>query len=153
MNEVDQTAEGALDKANNPSVKSRVAVGSAGDLTRKNQKVTGAQAVLGGVIGQNEGLEDTLKKQMDVQNIVQATAAIGQLSFAWQSFQNLGSIWANADLTTGEKIEKTIMNLSMTVPQLISSFIELKEASKLDFGNLFASIKTNEVAKMQTELD
>lgn len=153
MNEVNQGAEGALSKANDALIKNRLAVGSASDLTRRNQKVTGANVVLEGVKGQNEGLEDTLKKQMDVQNIVQATAAIGQLSFAWQSFQNLGSIWANADLTTGEKVEQTIMNLSMTVPQLISSFIELKEASKLDFENLFSSIKTNEIAKMQTSLD
>ena len=153
MNEVNQGAEGALNKANDALIKNRLAVGSASDLTRRNQKVTGANVVFEGVKGQNEGLEDTLKKQMDVQNIVQATAAIGQLSFAWQSFQNLGSIWTNADLTTGEKVEQTIMNLSMTVPQLISSFIELKEASKLDFENLFSSIKTNEIAKMQTALD
>lgn len=153
MNEVNQGAEGSLNKANDALIKNRLAVGSVSDLTRRNQEVTGANVVLEGVKGQNEGLEDTLKKQMDVQNIVQATAAIGQLSFAWQSFQNLGSIWANADLTTGEKVEQTIMNLSMTVPQLISSFIELKEASKLDFGNLFSSIKTNEIAKMQTALD
>ena len=130
MNEVNQGAEGALNKANDALIKKRIAIDSAATLTRGNQKVTGAQAVLGGVIGQNEGLEDTLNKQYDVQNIVNVTSAIGQLSFAWQAFQNLGSIWTSEDISFGDKILETMMNLTMVVPQVVNAFIEFKNAAK-----------------------
>lgn len=130
MNEVNQGAEGALNKANDALIKKRIAIDSAATLTRGNQKVTGAQAVLEGVKGQNEGLEDTLNKQYDVQNIVNVTSAIGQLSFAWQAFQNLGSIWTSEDISFGDKILETMMNLTMVVPQVVNAFIEFKNAAK-----------------------
>ena len=130
LNEVNQTAEGALDKANNSLVKERIAIDSASTLTRGNQKVTEANAVLEGIKGQNEGLKDILGKQEDVQNIVNVTSAIGQLSFAWQAFQNLGSIWNSEDMSLGDKILETMMNLALVVPQVVSAFGELKNAAK-----------------------
>ena len=141
MNEVNQGAEGALNKANDALIKKRIAIDSAATLTRGNQKVTGANTVLEGVIGQNEGLEDTLNKQYDVQNIVNVTSAIGQLSFAWQSFQNLGSIWANADLTDGEKLESTFFNLTMVLPNIISGINMLSDAlNALDGSKAMSSL-------------
>lgn len=141
MNEVNQGAEGALNKANDALIKKRIAIDSAATLTRGNQKVTGANTVLEGVVGQNEGLEDTLNKQYDVQNIVNVTSAIGQLGFAWQSFQNLGSIWANADLTDGEKLESTFLNLTMVLPNIISGINMLSDALKaLDSSKAMSSL-------------
>jgi hypothetical protein len=130
MNEVNQGAEGALNKANDALIKKRIAVDSAATLTRGNQKVTGANVVLEGVKGQNEGFEDTLVKQEDIQNIVNVTSAIGQLTFAWQAFQNLGSIWSSEDISLGDKILETMMNLTMIVPQVVNAFIEFKNAAK-----------------------
>lgn len=71
--------------------------------------------------GQIQGFD----KQANIQSIVNATAAIGQLAFAWQSFQSLGSIWSNSDLEYGEKILQTIMNLSTALPMLITGAIDL----------------------------
>lgn len=71
--------------------------------------------------GQIQGFD----KRANIQSIVNATAAIGQLAFAWQSFQSLGSIWSNSDLEYGEKILQTIMNLSTALPMLITGAQDL----------------------------
>ena len=67
--------------------------------------------------------------QADISNIVDATGAVGQLAFTWQSFQSLGSLWANADIGSGEKISQTVMNLLINLPMLISGFAELSKVT------------------------
>lgn len=61
-----------------------------------------------------------------VVNLVNAAGAVGQLSFAWQSFQSLGSLWASDDINGGEKLLQTVMNLSMAIPMIVSGFKDLK---------------------------
>lgn len=63
----------------------------------------------------------TINYQQIVQQIVNITGAVSQMAFAWQSFQNLGSIWADEDITTGEKVYKTFLSLVTTIPQVVSS--------------------------------
>lgn len=70
----------------------------------------------------NEGYDT---REMVV-NLVNAAGAVGQLSFAWQSFQSLGSLWASDDIDGGEKLLQTVMNLSMTIPMMVSGFKDLK---------------------------
>ena len=60
-----------------------------------------------------------MTKQADVKNIIDALNAVQSLTFAWQSFQNLGSLWSNEDLSTGEKTVQTIMNLTASLYSLI----------------------------------
>ena len=67
--------------------------------------------------------------QADIANIVNATGAVGQLAFTWQSFQSLGSLWANADIASGEKVSQTIMNLLINLPMLVSGFAELSKVT------------------------
>lgn len=67
--------------------------------------------------------------QADISNIINATGAVGQLAFTWQSFQSLGSLWANADIGSGEKISQTVMNLLINLPMLISGFVELSKVT------------------------
>ncbi len=76
---------------------------------------------------------ESIDKQVQYQNIIEIVAAVGQLAFAWQSFQSLGSLWANADMDTGEKLQQTILNLSMTVPMLVMSLSQLNK-TKLTVG-------------------
>ena len=93
--------------------------------------------------------------QSDIANIVNATGAVGQLAFSWQSFQSLGSIWANADLDTGQKVIQTVMNLATNIPMLVSAFADLQtfDISKT-FDNVANSIqgvdKTNKTATIST---
>lgn len=98
---------------------------------------------------------ENIKRQAQVQDIASMVGNIGELAFAWQSFQALGSLWANADLSSGEKVQQTIMNLLMTVPQLVIAFADMKEiVATTSFGDLagtlsnyskeaFASAKAN----------
>lgn len=92
----------------------------------------------------HQGVQD----QNSIQSIIEVTSAIGQLSFAWQSFQNLGSLWVNEDLNTGEKILQTITNLSFMLPSLINGIKTLKTASKdIDWANIFQiNIPTDKIA-------
>lgn len=73
---------------------------------------------------------DKLKDQGETRDIINTVSAIGDLAFAWQSFQNLGSLWANNDITDGEKLQQTIMNLTASLPMLISGMYELNRISK-----------------------
>ena len=90
-------------------------------------------------------VNDIFSEGMDLQqqysSIAQAIGAVGQLAFAWQSFQSLGSLWANADLSTGEKVQQTIMNLLVTVPQLVMAFADMQEVvSRTSFGDLAGTL-------------
>lgn len=71
------------------------------------------------------------KSKEELQSITQAIAGITSLSFAWQSFQSLGSLWASSDIDGGEKLLQTIMNLTMSLPMLIDGFKSLKEVRDL----------------------
>ena len=81
----------------------------------------------------NEGKDFELvqKSKEELQSITQAIAGITSLSFAWQSFQSLGSLWASSDIDGGEKLLQTIMNLTMSLPMLIDGFKSLKEVGDL----------------------
>lgn len=71
------------------------------------------------------------------QQLINITASVGQLAFAWQSFQNLGSIWANSDLTAGEKAYQTFLSLTMVIPQVLSSVKSVSSA----FTQIQAALK------------
>lgn len=73
---------------------------------------------------------ERLSTQDKIKQYINAASAIGQLSFAVQGLQNLGSIWQNDDIATGDKILQTIMSFSITVPQLVSSFKNLFDVYK-----------------------
>lgn len=55
-----------------------------------------------------------------IQNYAKMASAIGQVAMGVQQIHNLGSIWSNQDLSSGEKILQTITNLTMTLPMLVS---------------------------------
>lgn len=79
---------------------------------------------------QMESFDTETTSKEHIQTILNTVAAIGELSFAWQSFQSLGSIWANTDISTGEKIQQTIMNLSFAIPMAINGFMSLEKGLK-----------------------
>ena len=76
----------------------------------------------------NAEMGQSLDAQSKIATIASATGAVSQLAFTWQSFQSLGSLWANADTGEGEKILQTVMNLLINLPMLISSISEMKRA-------------------------
>lgn len=82
-------------------------------------------------INEGKNFELDQKSKEELQSITQAIAGITSLSFAWQSFQSLGSLWANSDIDGGEKLLQTVMNLTMSLPMLIDGFKSLKEVGDL----------------------
>lgn len=79
---------------------------------------------------QMESFDTETTSKEHIQTILNTVAAVGELAFAWQSFQSLGSIWANTDISTGEKIQQTIMNLSFTIPMAVNGFMNLDKGLK-----------------------
>ena len=108
-----------------------------------------------GELESNKGVQqldvEGIQRQAQVQDVAMMIGSIGELVFAWQSFQNLGSLWVNADLSLGEKVQQTIMNLLMTVPQLITAFADLRElTATTSFGDLSKSLATYSATALAT---
>lgn len=78
--------------------------------------------------GNEKGFKEDKESKDRIRNIVDATAAVGDLVFAWQSFQSLGSLWQDKDLTSGEKLVTTIQNVALTAPAAISGIVGMKNA-------------------------
>ena len=72
-----------------------------------------------------------IDQQQNIKTILDTINAVQQLTFAWQAFQNLGSIWTNEDLSKGEKILQTIMNLTAGISQVIVAIDNLKNVPKM----------------------
>ena len=75
---------------------------------------------------------NTIKTQDVVSSMMNMVGAAGQLVMALSSIKNLGNIWSNDDLSAGEKIEQTIMALSMAIPMLSGAFSTLTDKKALD---------------------
>lgn len=75
-------------------------------------------------------VEDQIDFSQQISSITNAVGAVGQLAMTWESFQNLGSLWANADVEAGEKLTQTVMNLAINLPMLISAFSALNQLRK-----------------------
>lgn len=69
----------------------------------------------------NAETQKGLELQAKLNNVIELTSAVGDLAFAWTSFQELGSLWANEDLSLGEKVLQTITNMAFVIPQLITA--------------------------------
>ena len=75
----------------------------------------------------NEETQKGLELQAKLNNVIELASAVGDLAFAWTSFQELGSLLANDDLSLGEKTVQIITNLSFTVMQLIPAIEALRK--------------------------
>lgn len=78
----------------------------------------------------NNAQTDMLINQEQLQSVAMMIGSITQLIFVWQSFQSLGSIWANADSDEGEKIAQTFQVILFSLPSLLSGLADLKGALK-----------------------
>ena len=91
--------------------------------------------------GSNNLMQEQWIRQEQINNVINAAGAVGQLAFSWQSFQSLGSLWANSDIDGGEKLSQTITNLLINLPMLISGFADLNNFAKSNaLGNIADSL-------------
>ena len=63
----------------------------------------------------------TLDLRQQIQGIMRFGSGLTSTAFAIQSIKNLGSIWNNEDITLGEKLTQTMMNLGMVIPNVVSA--------------------------------
>ena len=120
------------------------------DIDAANTRQSGAKAAFEGQKNANQGLDARMDDKGQWQNVTKLTSAITELAFAWQSFQSLGSIWANTDLTAGEKIEQTVLNLAFVLPQLLSAVKTFRTADwggainelSSGLGTMFTAVKS-----------
>ena len=75
-----------------------------------------------------QNLNQSFNTQKLISGVVNLTGSIGQLASVYQSFLNLGSLWKDEDVSTGEKILQTILNLSTAIPMLISGGKGVKDS-------------------------
>ena len=69
-----------------------------------------------------------------IDKVAQAAGGITTLAMSIQQLKNIGSIWSNDDLTTGEKLLQTIMTLSMSIGMIIPALTRLNNVFNLVNG-------------------
>ena len=99
---------------------------------------------------ENKFFED-VDMTSSIQSVVQMTAAIGQLTSGIQTLINLGSIWKNEDLTTGEKVLQTFMAIGTALPLVINSITTLK-TSTIGLSVAMGALETAEGATFSTAI-
>ena len=95
-------------------------------------------------------LEKIAKQKFDISNITNMVGAFGQLVTSMNTIKNLGSIWSDKDIDTGEKIFQTVMNLSFALPALINSFVKMNSYLGINLNLLQTWKKANELATLAT---
>lgn len=118
---------------------SEAAVKNLSNIERKVKDIAATSSQkLGGEYGT---FIDEKKTQRGTQGVLDLTSATMSYAMAVESVQNLGSIWDNEDLSTGEKLLQTMMSLSMAVGGLIQSIPQMQKAfSQIKTSNIWSSL-------------
>ena len=69
------------------------------------------------------------KQLFDITNVVKMVSAIGQISSTLITIKNLKSIWDDKDVSTGEKIAKTVSSIAFIFPTLVTSVKALRTST------------------------
>lgn len=75
-----------------------------------------------------KGFLDTVETQKQVKGLLDVVGAITNLTSAYLTFQNLGSIWKNENTSDGEKLLQTIIALGTILPTVYYSFSLLEKS-------------------------
>ncbi len=101
----------------------------------------------------SQNMSEALSFKDALSNVTNVVGAMWELYAAMNAFKNLGDVWSDEDLSTGEKIEQTLMNLAMIVPMVVGYFKTLSDVKGKDsiatIANTLAE-KLNAAAKERT---
>ncbi len=85
-----------------------------------------------GALGNGQADAENLGKSVDIKKRAQALAELAgsamQLYSAFSAIKNLGSIWAEDDVSIGEKLSSTFENLLISLPEAISAITHLQSS-------------------------
>ncbi len=118
---------------------SEAAVKNLSNIERKVKDIAASSSQkLGGEYGT---FIDEKKTQRGVQGVSDLASATMSYAMAIESIQNLGSIWNNEDLSTGEKLLQIVMSLSMAFGGLAQSIPLMQKAfSQIKTSNIWSSL-------------
>ena len=91
-------------------------------------KIAEKQAQLQSMVAQFVTGQERMQRAANIENYAKMAGGIAQVGSAIMQVQNLGSIWKNEDLTTGEKLLQTITNLAISLPMLTTGFTKATTA-------------------------
>lgn len=69
-----------------------------------------------------------ISRAATIENFAKMAGGIASVGTSIQQLQNLGSIWKNEDLSTGQKLLQTITNLAISLPMLATGFTKATTA-------------------------
>lgn len=72
--------------------------------------------------------QERMQRAAKIENYAKMAGGIAQVGSAIQQVQNLGSIWKNENLTTGQKLLQIITNLAISLPMLATGFTKATTA-------------------------
>lgn len=75
-------------------------------------------------------LKAKFKNPATLSAVVQLTGSISQITMAIQNLKNIGNIWNNSDISTGEKMAQTFSSIAMVIPMVIMGINGIKTAIK-----------------------
>lgn len=110
----------ALDATDNKSKEIEVAISA---LKTATEDVTRSEMALDSQKNVNGVFQTGVDLQTKIAAVTTLAGSVGQLVFAWQSFQSLGSLLENDDLSSTEKAIQVISLLTFTLPTLIDGFV------------------------------
>lgn len=84
-----------------------------------NLRVGDAKSQEGQASRVGEDWINEIQDKQRYQSVTNMVGAVGQLAFAWSSFQTLGDLMKNTDMSPMEKFQSVAMNLAMTLPTLV----------------------------------
>ena len=136
----------ALNEANQKTKELSETIGKSGqalsDATNKAETLD--KAIKDGV--------DSAKQLFDVTNAVKMVSAIGQISSSLMTIKNLGSIWSDKDISTGEKIAKTLTTAGFIIPSLYNAMKNISVATGVTAALEERRLKINKELTLQQKL-
>lgn len=136
----------ALDEANQKTNKLSETIGKSGQAL---SDATGRAEVLDKAIKNGA---DSAKQLFDVTNAVKMISAVGQITSAFMTIKNLGSIWSDKDVSTGEKIAKTLTTAGFIIPSLYHAMKNISVATGITAALQERRLKINKELTLQQKL-
>ena len=78
----------------------------------------------------NINLKDAFKTEEIAQSVIKLTGSISQNTMAIQNLKNIGNIWNNNDISTGEKMAQTFSSIVTVIPMVIMGINGIRTAIK-----------------------
>ena len=110
----------AIDKTNKATQK---AVSAANSYEQNLKKIKDAQE--NATASLNKFLK-SLNLNQAVNGVVKLAGGLANVGTALNNIKNLGNIWSDESLTSGEKVLQTLTNISFTIPMFISGISSIK---------------------------